>query len=56
MSFRQSVLAERGRPSDAHHRAKTCSPACMAENRRRNVNKVWSKWYAKAKEGAKANA
>ena len=39
-----------------HHRAKTCSPACTAENRRRSLNKAWNKWYAKAKEGDKANA
>ena len=43
-------------PSDAHHRAKACSPACMAENRRRSTRKAWSKWYGKTKEGAKANA
>ena len=40
-------------PADAHHRAKNCSPACMAAGRRRSGLKAWRKWRDKTKEADK---
>ena len=40
----------------ADHRAKNCSPACMAAGRRRSGLKAWRKWRDKTQEADKPPA